>query len=165
MFIETFIASTHPVTTTVEKVQNETSTSAATKTTDSANATVRATQPKPTENCTSDEWDNNNIIFNHTLVGGINSGEFREHGRKENMTDCMRHCCSEKDCDLSFMIDHDCYTVKCAKPELCKTRVAKTTSFLPQIAFKRKPMLGKFIDKQLDLKLVKLVLTNYILTS
>lgn len=88
-------------------------------------------------NCTSNAW-NNTIIYNHTLVGGINAGDFREHGRKDNMQDCMSHCCAEEDCDLSFMIDQDCYTVKCIKPELCKTRMAKSTSFLPQIAFKIK---------------------------
>lgn len=111
---------------------------------DVTNATMRATQPKKLlSKCESNDLESDDIIFNRTLIGGINSGDFREHGRTENMKECVNHCCLEEDCDLSFMIDHDCYTVKCAKPELCKTRAAKTTSFVPQIVFKRKMEFGK----------------------
>ena len=83
------------------------------------------------------EWDGKTIL-NHTLVGGINSGEFREHTQATNMSQCMGQCCKEEDCDLSFMIDNDCYTVKCTRSDLCQTRKAKTTSFIPKIAFKKR---------------------------
>jgi len=83
------------------------------------------------------EWDHK-VIFNHTLVGGINAGDFREHIQASTMDECMDQCCREQDCDLSFMIDKDCYTVKCLKEEFCGIRQAKETSFVPKIAFKRK---------------------------
>ena len=83
------------------------------------------------------QWDHK-VIYNHTLVGGINAGDFREHVKVSTMDGCMDQCCQEPDCDLSFMIDKDCYTVKCLKDELCETRQAKATSFVPKIAYKKK---------------------------
>ena len=84
------------------------------------------------------DWDGK-YIANHTLVGGINSGDFREHTKASTIEKCMANCCKEDDCDLSFMIDTDCYTVKCFRSDLCQTRKAKTTSFVPKIAYKRRP--------------------------
>ena len=83
------------------------------------------------------EWDGK-FISNHTLVGGINSGDFREHSKATTIDQCMESCCKEEDCDLSFMIDTDCYTVKCTRSDLCQTRKAKTTTFVPKIAYKRR---------------------------
>ena len=82
-------------------------------------------------------WDGK-FISNHTLVGGINSGDFREHSKATTIEQCMDNCCREEDCDLSFMIDTDCYTVKCSKMDLCQTRKAKMTNFVPKIAYKRR---------------------------
>ena len=90
-----------------------------------------------TENQNTCEWDGKEIQ-NRTLVGGINSGDFREHTLATTMEECMGQCCKEDDCDLSFMIDKDCYTVKCSRSDLCQTRKAKATSFIPRIAYKKK---------------------------
>lgn len=92
--------------------------------------------------CHHGVWDGE-IITNETLIGGINSGDFRDHGQVISMEECMGYCCDESDCDLSFMIDKDCYTVKCYKPSLCKTRSAKPTAFTPMIAFKKAAKLGE----------------------
>lgn len=96
--------------------------------------------------CFEDEWDHK-VITNRTLIGGINAGDFRDHGQTDTMTDCMSFCCSDPDCDLSFMIDKDCYSIHCYKTSLCHTRVAKPTSFLPQIAFKKTSKVGMYITK------------------
>lgn len=95
-----------------------------------------------TDQCPDDAWDKS-IVTNETLIGGINAGDFRDHGQADSMDECMGYCCSESDCDLSFMIDKDCYTVKCYSPSLCKTRIAKPTAFSPQIAFKKSSKYGK----------------------
>ena len=76
------------------------------------------------------------------MVGGINAGEFTDHGQEGTIGECMSHCCMEKDCDLAFMIDKDCYTVKCKNPGLCRTRSARPTKFKPQIAFKKASEAG-----------------------
>ena len=36
------------------------------------------------------------------------------------MKDCLGKCCSANKCDLAYLIDSDCYAVKCFSPELCK---------------------------------------------
>ena len=92
-------------------------------------------------------WDGK-VIENRTLVGGINSGDFKEHSKATTIAQCMEQCCSEQDCDLSFMIDTDCYTVKCSKSDLCETRKAKTTSFKPKIAYKRRPNVVVEVERK-----------------
>ena len=55
----------------------------------------------------------------------------------------MGYCCESKDCDLAFMIDKDCYGVKCKDPAMCKTRAARPTKYRPIIAFKKATETGK----------------------
>ena len=125
-----------------------TTTTTTTTTTTVAPSTVSYMEPETTiapvltKKCSAADWDEK-VIVNRTLVGGINSGEFRDHGQAESMAECMGYCCSEPDCDLSFMIDKDCYSIRCYKANLCQTRDAKPTSFLPQIAIKKTSKLGK----------------------
>ncbi|XP_065644690.1 uncharacterized protein LOC100203833 isoform X35 [Hydra vulgaris] len=86
--------------------------------------------------CSGDLWDEE-VVRNSTLVGGINAGTFRDHGQVDSIGECMEYCCSESDCDLSFMIDQDCYTVKCYSESVCLTRKAKPTAFTTLIAYKK----------------------------
>ena len=91
--------------------------------------------------CSAELWDEE-VVRNSTLVGGINAGTFRDHGQVDSIGECMEYCCSESDCDLSFMIDQDCYTVKCYSESLCLTRTAKPTAFTTLIAFKKAYKIG-----------------------
>lgn len=76
-------------------------------------------------------------------MGGINAGEFTDHGPADNIEECMGYCCESKECDLAFMIDKDCYGVKCKDPSNCKTRPARPTKYRPIIAFKKSSESGK----------------------
>ncbi|XP_065681089.1 uncharacterized protein LOC100203833 isoform X15 [Hydra vulgaris] len=91
--------------------------------------------------CSGDLWDEE-VVRNSTLVGGINAGTFRDHGQVDSIGECMEYCCSESDCDLSFMIDQDCYTVKCYSESVCLTRKAKPTAFTTLIAYKKAYKIG-----------------------
>ena len=77
-----------------------------------------------------------------TLVGGIGAGDFTDHGQTDTIEDCMGYCCENKECDLAFMIDKDCYGVKCKEPSMCKTRPARPTKYRPIIAFKKSSESG-----------------------
>ena len=77
------------------------------------------------------------MLVNYTLTGGIDAGIFYSNGNTDSMNTCMKYCCEQHDCDLAFRIDQGCYTVHCHNQEQCRTRKARTTHFLPQIAFKR----------------------------
>ena len=91
--------------------------------------------------CSADAWDGD-IRENVTLVGGVNAGDFTDHGQANTFNECMNFCCDSKDCDLAFMIDKDCYGVKCKDPDQCKTRSARPTKYRPMIAFKKASETG-----------------------
>ena len=94
-------------------------------------------------NCDSGLWEGQ-IKQNQTLMGGLDAGKFTEHGQKENIGECMSHCCVDKNCDLAFMINKDCYTVNCTSKDLCKAIPARTVEFIPQIVFKKISEGGMF---------------------
>ena len=105
---------------------------------------INTTEKKPKTNskCSPDVWEGE-TRENMTLVGGINAGEFTDHGQADNIEECMGYCCESKECDLAFMIDKDCYGVKCKDPSMCKTRPARPTKYRPIIAFKKSSESGK----------------------
>eukprot|EP00794_Sanderia_malayensis_P011221 gene11221-12400_t len=93
-------------------------------------------KPEKPSTCTADVWDGE-IKENVTLVGGVNAGDFTDHGQTDSFNECMNFCCDSKECDLAFMIDNDCYGVKCKDPNNCRTRAARPTKYRPMIAFKK----------------------------
>ena len=92
--------------------------------------------------CSSDVWEGERLE-NMTLVGGVSAGEFTDHGQTDTFDECMGYCCGSKDCDLAFMIDNDCYGVRCKDPSMCKTRPARPTKYRPIIAFKKSSATGR----------------------
>ena len=99
------------------------------------------TDGNKTSKCNSDLWDGE-TRHNMTLVGGIGAGDFTDHGQTDSIEECMGYCCENKECDLAFMIDKDCYGVKCKEPSMCKTRPARPTKYRPIIAFKKSSESG-----------------------
>ena len=95
-----------------------------------------------TSKCTPDLWEGE-VRHNMTLVGGISAGDFTDHGQTDTIQECMGYCCENKDCDLAFMIDKDCYGVKCKDPSMCRTRPARPTKYRPIIAFKKSSESGR----------------------
>ncbi|XP_031554877.1 uncharacterized protein LOC116291804 isoform X2 [Actinia tenebrosa] len=82
-------------------------------------------------------WDGD-VLYNQTLIGGINAGVFTDNGKTTTMDLCMQSCCKQPACDLAFMIEDDCYSVACTSPSSCKTRAARPTQFYPRISFRNK---------------------------
>ena len=82
------------------------------------------TSYKQTEYCSYPE-----IIHNMTLHGGLDAGLFTLHGDVDSFHECTKHCCNEKHCDLTMMVDDACYSVKCKDEKSCrlvKTSVSKS---------------------------------------
>ena len=50
------------------------------------------------------------------------------------MRECLGKCCGAKKCDVAYRIDHDCFSVKCFSPELCKVSEAPARNGFVQIA-------------------------------
>lgn len=75
------------------------------------------------------------VSYNVTLVGGINAGKFSTYGRTRTMGECIRHCCRDDKCDVSFMIQGNCYAVECVDTEGCQVKRAKPSSYNPTVAY------------------------------
>lgn len=80
-----------------------------------------------------------------TLVGGIQAGNFRDHGKVKDMTQCRRICCEIPKCNLAFILAGNCFSVECKNVELCKTQPSKPSKFAPQISYVRAFGSTKFL--------------------
>lgn len=36
------------------------------------------------------------------------------------MAMCMDRCCAQRDCNVAYMVDKNCFSVACYSPSLCK---------------------------------------------
>ncbi|XP_048590274.1 uncharacterized protein LOC5501396 [Nematostella vectensis] len=95
------------------------------------------------------------ILTGVTFRGGIKAGHFKDQGAVRNMGDCVNKCCRKPSCDIAFMVDGNCYSVKCDKNKsLCEPEYAKTTSHNTSMAFIRvktnKLKLGSHVQSVLN---------------
>ena len=59
-------------------------------------------------------------IKEKSLKGGKKAGKFRYFKNIKDMKTCTTKCCSlDKNCDVAYMEDGKCYTIKCFKKGLC----------------------------------------------
>ncbi|XP_022798423.1 uncharacterized protein LOC111336565 isoform X1 [Stylophora pistillata] len=123
------------------------------------NSHTSQASPQPKSVC----WDGE-ILYNYTLVGGINAGTFSDNGKTTNMDICMQFCCKRDSCDLAFMIEDDCYSVSCNSNGACEPRKARPTHYLPRIAIRKKPQ-GNYNVKGIFTDMTSTPLTATPLTS
>lgn len=62
---------------------------------------------------------------NVTLRGGIKSGNFTKLGEVADMQTCIDACCQDLKCDVAFMAETTCYSLRCFSDRLCQTVPAK----------------------------------------
>ncbi|XP_074607782.1 uncharacterized protein LOC141860552 isoform X2 [Acropora palmata] len=77
------------------------------------------------------------VLESVTLVGGIQSGYFRDHGKVKDMLKCRRICCEMPHCNLAFMLSSNCFSVACKSAEACKTQSANPSRYNPKISYVR----------------------------
>ncbi len=75
------------------------------------------------------------IYRNITLRDGVNAGEFTDRGNVKDMDGCLKHCCSDENCNLAFVIKETCFTVKCKNYEACSLKSAISKYYNPRIAY------------------------------
>ena len=75
------------------------------------------------------------ILRRVTLRSGLKSGDFSDYGQVPDINACVKHCCRQKTCDVSLLLNNHCYTLHCYKPELCKIVPAHESKLEPQLAF------------------------------
>ena len=62
---------------------------------------------------------------NVTLRGGIKSGNFTKLGEVADMQTCIDACCQDLKCDVAFMAETTCYSLKCFSEKVCETVPSK----------------------------------------
>ncbi|XP_028397045.1 protein cueball-like [Dendronephthya gigantea] len=62
---------------------------------------------------------------NVTLRGGIKSGNFTKLGEVADMQTCIDACCQDLKCDVAFMAETTCYSLKCFTERVCETVPSK----------------------------------------
>uniref|UniRef100_A0A7M5X7V4 Uncharacterized protein n=1 Tax=Clytia hemisphaerica TaxID=252671 RepID=A0A7M5X7V4_9CNID len=82
-----------------------------------------------------DDCRSTRTLNNVTLVGGMRAGKFTQLGTTDDMDLCKQRCCHSGACDAAFLIDENCYAVKCTNKDLCRVRKAKSSGLNPKIAF------------------------------
>lgn len=77
-------------------------------------------------------------IFNNVrLDGDLSAGVFVDHGFVNGMKDCILKCCSDPLCNVTYLIDKKCYSVRCHNKKLCRIAPALPLSLSPTIAYVR----------------------------
>lgn len=69
------------------------------------------------------------------LIEGMKSGVFTNHGDVSDFESCVMYCCHDRSCDLAYMVQSTCYSIKCFSSDSCKTFVVPTFFVNPVIAF------------------------------
>lgn len=59
------------------------------------------------------------IDHNVTLAEGRQAGSFLKAKSVSTMEECLRHCCQLKGCDVAFLTNNECYSVKCKSLDTC----------------------------------------------
>lgn len=62
------------------------------------------------------------IARNTTLFSGMNAGNFKVHGKSNNITHCAELCCQDRLCDLAVIMTGRCYTVHCYSMKDCQSK-------------------------------------------
>ena len=85
------------------------------------------------------------VLEGVTFNGGINAGNFTDHGLVEEFSSCIEKCCSSQTCDVSFMVEKNCYSVKCAmNKRRCLPIIARSTEIKTFMAVKKTRYFSNF---------------------
>lgn len=77
------------------------------------------------------------VVNKVTLVGGLNAGRYRDHGKVKDIQQCRRICCEIPKCNIAFMISENCFSVECKTEPGCRTQPAVSSQYHPRISYVR----------------------------
>ena len=79
------------------------------------------------------------ISNNVTLHSGMDAGNFKIHGKSNNITNCAELCCQDQLCDIALIMTGRCYTVQCYSMEDCQSKTSENKAPDIVIAYIDKP--------------------------
>lgn len=69
------------------------------------------------------------VNYNVTLTRGAKAGTYYKMAGTKMMDDCVGHCCRSKRCDVAFMVNKNCYLVKCHDSDSCELKRSDNPKF------------------------------------
>ena len=69
------------------------------------------------------------VNYNVTLAKGAKAGTYYKMATVDKMDDCIGHCCGSKRCDVAFMVNKNCYLVKCHDSDSCELKRSENPKF------------------------------------
>ena len=89
------------------------------------------------------------VNYNVTLSKGAKAGKYYKIAGTNKMDECIGHCCGSKRCDVAFMVNKNCYLVKCHNSDSCVLKQSDNPKFDTMLAVvsksKEKAVEGKFL--------------------
>ena len=67
--------------------------------------------------------------YNVTLSKGAKAGKYYKIAGINKMDECVGHCCGSKRCDVAFMVNKNCYLVKCFNSDSCALKQSDNPKF------------------------------------
>lgn len=67
--------------------------------------------------------------YNVTLSKGAKAGKYYKIAGINKMDECVGHCCGSKRCDVAFMVNKNCYLVKCLNSDSCALKQSDNPKF------------------------------------
>ena len=96
-----------------------------------------------------------NLYREVTLRKGFYAGKFTSHGKITRPKDCLDICCKENHCDLIFIYQNHCFTVKCHSSFACEIVQARPTTYKPMVAFVMRNKTKSGVKDKLSVSLFK----------
>lgn len=87
-----------------------------------AKSKAQATNKKHNINGNDKKCSIKEIANNTTLYSGMNAGNFKLHGKSNNITHCVEFCCQDRLCDIALIMTDRCYTVQCYSMKDCQSK-------------------------------------------
>ena len=69
------------------------------------------------------------VNYNVTLSKGAKAGKYYKMAGINKMDECLGHCCGSKRCDVAFMVNKNCYLVKCFNSDSCALKQSDNPKF------------------------------------
>lgn len=90
------------------------------------------------------------VNYNVTLSKGAKAGKYYKMTGINKMDECVGHCCGSKRCDVAFMVNKNCYLVKCHNSDSCALKQSDNPKFDTMLSMVSKSK-AKAVEGEYDL--------------
>lgn len=84
---------------------------------------------------TASRCQTRNKLLDHRFTAGVKAGVFTDHGEVSDFESCVTYCCKDTSCNVAYMVDRTCYSVKCYTSKSCETFSVPKFFLNPIISF------------------------------